>query len=56
VAGCYQSGNVVKAAAIIHEARRRGYSPDQAIAMISIGLQESSLRHRAISRNSLWES
>ena len=44
------------AAAIIHEARRRRYSPDQAIAMISTGLQESGLRHRAVSPNGLWES
>ena len=44
------------AAAIIHEARRRRYSPEQAIAMISTGLQESGLRHRAVSPNRLWES
>jgi hypothetical protein len=44
------------AAAILHEARRRGYSPEQAIAIISSGLQESGLRHRAVSPNGLWES
>jgi hypothetical protein len=44
------------AAAIVHEARRRGYSPEQAIAIISDGLQESGLRHRAVSQNGLWES
>jgi hypothetical protein len=44
------------AAAIIHEARRRGYSPEQAIAIVSAGLQESGLRHRAVRPNRLWES
>jgi Domain of unknown function (DUF4226) len=44
------------AAAIIHEAQRRGYSPRQAIAILSAAMQESGLRPRAVSPNGLWES
>jgi len=42
------------AAAIIHEARRRGYSPSQTIAILSTAMQESGLRPRAVSPNGLW--
>ena len=44
------------AAAIIHEARRRGYSPNQTIAILSTAMQESGLRPRAVSPNGLWRS
>ena len=44
------------AAAIIHEAQRRGYSPGQTVAILSTAMQESGLRPRAVSPNSLWES
>jgi hypothetical protein len=44
------------AAAIIHEARRRGYSPQRTLAILSTGLQESNLNPRAVSPNKLWES
>ncbi|GLD08933.1 hypothetical protein Mkiyose1383_52590 [Mycobacterium kiyosense] len=44
------------AAAIIHEARRRGYSPHQTIAILSTAMQESGLRPRAVSPNGLWRS
>ncbi|WP_175364715.1 hypothetical protein [Mycobacterium lentiflavum] len=44
------------AAAIIHEAQRRGYSPRQTIAILSDAMQESGLRPRAVSPNGLWES
>jgi len=44
------------AAAIIHEARRRGYSPSQTIAILSTAMQESGLRPRAVSPNGLWRS
>ncbi len=44
------------AAAIIHEARRRGYSPHQTIAILSAAMQESGLRPRAVSPNGLWRS
>lgn len=37
------------AAAIIHEAQRRGYSPRQTIAILSDAIQESGLRPRAVS-------
>jgi hypothetical protein len=44
------------AAAIIHEARRRGYSPHQTTAILADALQESGLNPRAVSPNGLWES
>jgi hypothetical protein len=44
------------AAAIIAEARRRGYSRPQAIAILSTAMQESGLRPRAVSPNGLWKS
>jgi len=44
------------AAAIIHEARRRGYSPAQTVAILSCALQESGLRPTAVSANGLWRS
>ena len=44
------------AAAIIAEARRRGYSKRQAIAILSTAMQESGLRPRAVSPNGMWES
>lgn len=44
------------AAAILGEARRRGYSPQQAVAILADAIQESGLRPRAISPNGLWES
>jgi hypothetical protein len=44
------------AAAIIGEARRRGYSKRQAIAILSTAMQESGLRPRAVSSNGLWKS
>jgi hypothetical protein len=44
------------AAAIIHEARRRGYSPHQTTAILADALQESALSPRAVSPNGLWES
>jgi hypothetical protein len=44
------------AAAIIHEAHRRGYSPGQAIAILSTGLQKSGLNSRAAGPNRLWEN
>jgi hypothetical protein len=44
------------AAAIIHEARRRGYSPNQTIAILSTAMQESGLRPQAVSPNGLWRS
>jgi hypothetical protein len=44
------------AARIIWEARRRGYSRHQAIAILSTAMQESELNPRAISPNGLWES
>jgi hypothetical protein len=44
------------AAAIIAEARRRGYSKRQAIAILSTAMQESNLRPRAVSPNGLWKS
>ena len=42
-------------AAIIHEARRRGYSPYQTTAIIADCLQESNANPRARSPNGLWE-
>ena len=44
------------AAAIIHEAQRRGYSPEQTVAIVSTGMQESNLSPRAVSPNKEWES
>jgi hypothetical protein len=44
------------AAAIIHEARRRGYSPAQTTAILSTAMQESNLNPRAVSPNGLWVS
>ncbi len=44
------------AAALIHEARRRGYSPGQTTAILADALQESHLSPRAVSPNGLWES
>jgi hypothetical protein len=43
------------AAAIIHEARHRGYSPQQTIAILSTATQESGLSPRAVSPNGLWK-
>ena len=43
------------AAAIIHEAHRRGYSPRQTIAILADAMQESGLRARAVSPNGLWK-
>ncbi|UVF61655.1 tape measure protein [Gordonia phage APunk] len=40
--------------AIYWEARKRGYSHDDAIKIISTGLQESGLRPGAVSDNGLW--
>jgi hypothetical protein len=44
------------AAAIIHEARRRRYSPAQTTAILSTAMQESNLNPRAVSPNGLWVS
>jgi hypothetical protein len=44
------------AARIIWEAHRRGYSRDQAIAILSAAMQESGLNPRAVSPNGAWES
>jgi hypothetical protein len=44
------------AAAIIHEAHRRGYSPYQTTAILADALQESNLSPRAVSPNRLWVS
>jgi hypothetical protein len=44
------------AAAIIHEARRRGYSPGQTVAIVSAGMQESNLNPRAASPNRAVEN
>ena len=44
------------AAAIIHEAHRRGYSPYQTTAILADALQESNLSPRAVSPNKLWVS
>jgi len=44
------------AAAILGEARRRGYSPAQAVAILATAIQESGLRPAAVSPNGLWES
>jgi hypothetical protein len=42
------------AAAIINEAARRGYSPQQTVAILATGLQESALNPRAQHPNGLW--
>jgi hypothetical protein len=44
------------ASAIIHEAHRRGYSPDQTKAILADALQESNLNPQAQSPNKLWYS
>jgi hypothetical protein len=43
------------AAAIIREARRRGYSPAQTIAILSTAMQESGLRPRAVGGGGAWK-
>jgi hypothetical protein len=50
------SGPREVAAAIIHEAHRRGYSPYQTTAILADALQESNLSPRAVSPNKLWVS
>ena len=50
------SGPREVAAAIIHEAQRRGYSPKQTTAILSTAMQESNLNPKARSANGLWES
>ncbi|GAB4992585.1 hypothetical protein MAHJHV59_45830 [Mycobacterium avium subsp. hominissuis] len=50
------SGPREVAAAIIHEAQRRGYSPYQTTAILADAMQESNLSPRAKSPNGLWES
>ena len=42
------------AAAIINEAHRRGYSPQQTVAILSTAMQESGLRPNAVSPNRAW--
>ncbi len=42
------------AAAIIQEARRRGYNPQQTVAILSTAMQESALNPRAMHPNGLW--
>ena len=42
------------AAAIISEAQRRGYSPQQTVAILSTAMQESGLRPTATHPNGLW--
>ena len=44
------------AARIVWEAHRRGYSRQQAIAILSTAMRESGLNPRAVSPNGLWES
>ncbi|MDV3133299.1 hypothetical protein [Mycobacterium sp. 29Ha] len=44
------------AARILWEAHRRGYSRQQAIAILSTAMQESGLNPRAVHPNGLWES
>jgi hypothetical protein len=48
------SGPREVAAAIIHEAQRRGYSPYQTTAILADAMQESNLSPRAVSPNKLW--
>ncbi|KMO75693.1 hypothetical protein MCHLDSM_03220 [Mycolicibacterium chlorophenolicum] len=50
------SGPREVAAAIIHEAQRRGYSPYQTTAILADAIQESNLSPKAKSPNGLWES
>ena len=50
------SGPREVAAAIIDEAHRRGYSPNQTVAILADALQESNLNPRAQSPNKLWFS
>lgn len=50
------SGPREVAAAIIHEARRRGYSPSQTVPILADAMQESNLSPRAVSPNGLWRS
>ena len=42
------------AEAIINEAHRRGYSPQQTVAILSTAMQESGLRPHAVSPNGAW--
>ena len=44
------------AAAIMHEAHRRGYSPYQTTAILATAMQESNLSPRAVSPNRQWQS
>lgn len=44
------------AAAIIAQAKRRGYTAAEAIACISTGMQESALNPQAVSPNGLWRN
>ncbi|ETZ85346.1 hypothetical protein L840_0178 [Mycobacterium sp. MAC_011194_8550] len=44
------------AAAIIAQAKKRGYNAHEAIACISTGMQESALSPRAVSPNGLWKN
>ena len=48
------SGPREVAAAIINEAHRRGYSPQQTVAILSTAMQESGLRPHAVSPNRAW--
>jgi hypothetical protein len=50
------SGRREVASAIVHEALRRGYSPQQTVAILADAIQESNLNPRARSPNGLWES
>jgi hypothetical protein len=50
------SGRREVAAAIVHEAHRRGYTPQQATAILADAMQESDLNPRAVSQNRLWDS
>jgi hypothetical protein len=49
------SGPREVASAIIHEAQRRGYSPEQTTAILADAMQESGLNPKARSPNGLWE-
>ena len=50
------SGPREVAAAIIHEAQRREYSPYQTTAILAAAMQESNLSPKAKSPNGLWEN
>jgi hypothetical protein len=50
------SGPREVAAAIIHEAQRRGYSPQQTTAIRADAMQESGLNPKARSPNCLWKN